>query len=150
MNESSMSNTEEARYRKHFPHPPDVRTCIDVLTTGSVKGAHLDLLLIDLERQLAVDIEDAIRQYQTVESGRVRRLVLAALAEIGDTAALDVFVEAASAVDDGLWVWAIHGLRRIGTKEARRALCTAGNLERSGPEQAARFRRLVDEVGAWS
>lgn len=140
---------EYARYRKKYPKPPSVETCVDLLGRGNVQGSRLEGVLHDLATWLPDHGAAIVAAFRAESDRRVRSLVLSVLAEAGCVEGLAVFAEALRGEDEDLRVWAARGLYRMDTPDSRRALRQARTAELGDSTETARFREMLDDVARW-
>lgn len=141
---------EEQRYQRDYPQFPGVPTCVDLLHRVEVTGSYLESVLLDLRDHAASHIDELLVAFKAESDDRVRRLVLAEIAEVGAPQALRLFIDTLVSPDEDLRVWAARGLYRLNTAEAKAALQAARVREWHDNAEAERFSRMLDEVKLWT
>lgn len=71
-------------------------------------------------------VDELMQEFQREEASGLRSWLLELIAEARSAKAFDLFRENLASGDKGLRFWAIRGLRRLNTPDARKALFDAG------------------------
>jgi HEAT repeat protein len=88
-----------------------------------VQGTWGDLICGELAEHAADCLDELIAVIRNPRhDDRVRRLLVAAISEGGTASAVPFLAECLAASDESIRDYAVMGLKRIGTKEARTAL----------------------------
>jgi hypothetical protein len=113
---------EEQRYKRRFPKFPGVSQCVLLLESSNVHGSFLNAVIGDLTENAQGFLTEIIIAFYLETDQRVKRILIAAIAESAPVDAVGFLAENLNSTDDSICDWAIRGLERIDTKEARTAL----------------------------
>lgn len=110
------------RYYRKYPSFPGVKILVDLLRRRNVQGVWIDIIVVELAMRAAETHDELIAAYRAESNPWVKTMLLMALAKAGLPEALPIFVEILRSNEVDHRTYAIEGLEKIGTKEARRLL----------------------------
>lgn len=93
-----------------------------------------------LQPQAARYIDELLAEFQAERDPGIRFWLLELIAEARSPKALPTLVECLRGEEADLWVWAIEGLQKLNTREARKALWEARSYTKATPEATAHFQ----------
>ncbi|MFZ5891941.1 MAG: HEAT repeat domain-containing protein [Myxococcota bacterium] len=137
---------EYARYRRKYPKPPSVETCVDLLGRMNVQGSYLESVLQDLSTHANNDIASVMAAFKAQTDDRARSIVLSVIADAASVESLPLLIETLFDRDEMVQYWAASGLHRLNTPEARRALWHAGTVELGDSAKTERFRQMLESL----
>ena len=88
-------------------------------------------------------IKELIFEFQVEEQPGVRFYLLELIAEAKSPQALPVLIECLQGDEVDLWVWAIYGLQKLDTREARKALWEARTYTKATPDLTRIFQEKL-------
>ena len=120
---------EWERFKRKYPKFPGVKEYVRLLHRGNVQGAWIDYILDDLQEHAHLIADELIQALIDEENDRVRILLLQVVAEAGLHEATSILIGYLKSGDENLRSYAVEGLKKIDSKEARRALYESGNIQ---------------------
>jgi HEAT repeat protein len=91
-------------------------------------------------------LPELIAEFEKETDHGLRCWLLELIADAKSKESFPVLVEALRSEDDSLWSYALSGLKKLDTKEARRVLWEARSYTKSSEEKTQQFRNtLVDQ-----
>ncbi len=117
---------EYERWKRKYPKFPGIDKCVELLRSPNVRGAWIDIVCSEIEQYSKKDPSELIEAVNTAENSEVRNILLGILEGIASPEAVSVFAKILSSDKMDEHDYAISGLRRIDTKEARTVLWNAG------------------------
>jgi hypothetical protein len=95
-------------------------------------------------RSYALDyVDELVDAFYREENAKILWVIVELLGETRSVKALPVFTEALRGDDTGLWSWAIYGLTKLNTPEARRLLWDARSYSKGTEEDTRLFREQL-------
>ncbi|MDQ3705597.1 MAG: HEAT repeat domain-containing protein [Chloroflexota bacterium] len=93
-----------------------------------------------LQSRAAEYIDELLAEFQVEQAPGMRFWLLELIAEAQSPKAFPTLVECLRGEEADLWVWAIDGLQKLNTREARKALWEARSYTKATPEATAHFK----------
>ena len=88
-------------------------------------------------------VRELVSEFLTEKNHGVRLYLIELISEARSPMALPVLVECLCGEEPDFWTWAMEGLRKLNTREARKALWEARSYIKSTDELNRRFQELL-------
>ena|SRR5215468_2784543 len=123
-----MEDPVYTRWKRLHPKFPGVTKCVELLRRRNVTGSLVDIICRELQANATDHSAKLIAAFRAERDARVRRILLSIISEVSLPEALPVLEEHLRSSDEGLRHWAVAGLRRLDSPQARKMLSKAGYL----------------------
>lgn len=127
MGEEQLDDPVYTRWRRQHPHFPGVAKCIELLRRRNVTGGLADIICGELQANATAHATELIAACRVEGDDGLRRILLGIICDARLPEAFPLLVDCMRSDDEGLRHWAVEGLRRLDTREARRELWKAGH-----------------------
>jgi hypothetical protein len=92
-------------------------------------------------------VDELIEEFGRETDLGLRCWILELLGEAKSPSAFPLFIDVLLGNEENLWSWAIRGLHKLNSKQARQALWEARSYAKATDERTAYFQRLLDVSG---
>jgi hypothetical protein len=116
------ADPEYVRWHKKYPRFPGVETCLVLLRSSNVRGVWIDQICFELQEHAAETANELIAAFYREENTWVQLQLIMIMSETGLPVFQPLLIELLRFKDENLRCWAVYGLEKLGTKEARTAL----------------------------
>jgi hypothetical protein len=92
-------------------------------------------------------VDELIEEFGRETDWGLRGWILELLGDAKSPSAFPLFINILRGNEENLWSWAIRGLHKLNSKQARQALWEARSYVKATDERTACFQRLLDVSG---
>ncbi len=119
---------EYERWFQNYPKFPGVAKCVELLKQTNVTGAWVDIICWQLEEHAAENLGELTIALHAEESAAIRSILMQALEKAALPESLPLWAEFLQSPNIGEQQYAVRALQAINTKEARRLLWEARQI----------------------
>jgi hypothetical protein len=115
---------EYLKWKRKYPKYPGTEKCVELL--WNAHGERIEIICHEIEQHSKTNPSELIEAVEREKNFWVRRILLGILDDIAAPRAIPIFTKILESGEEDEYDYAVRGLRRIDTKEARTILFKAG------------------------